>query len=142
MSEWQGCGKVETVSDRTTWPAKAGRFDLLTLGCALLTFMLTVELVRQWFSASVDTQPSSSAVATYWATAGITIAIQVGLLVRALVRRRGGLVLISSVAVILTVGVSLLVSVPAIDWRPDRPVATVNPDYRPCYSGSGDCIGG
>ena len=78
MSEGQGRGKVETVSDRTTWPAKAGRFDLLTLGCALLTFILTVELVRQRFSASVDTQPSSSAVVTYWASAGITIAIPGG----------------------------------------------------------------
>ncbi|SEM71343.1 hypothetical protein E3O25_15585 [Cryobacterium sp. TMT1-3] len=85
-----------------------------------------------------------SAVVSYWATAGITIAIQIGLLVRALVRRRGGLVLIASVAVILTVGVSLLVSVPTIDWRPDPPATTVNPGYRPCSSGSGsgDCIGG
>jgi hypothetical protein len=107
-----------------------------------MTFMLTVELVRQRFSAGADTQPSSSAVVTYWATAGITIAIQIGLLVRALVRHRGGLVLIASVAVILTVGVALLVSVPTIDWRPDPPAATINPDYRPCYSGSGDCIGG
>ena len=83
-----------------------------------------------------------SAVVNSRATAGITIAIQVGLLVRTIGRHRGGLVLIASVAVILTVGVSLLVSVPAIDWRPDPPAATIKPDYRPCYSGSGDCIGG
>jgi hypothetical protein len=83
-----------------------------------------------------------SAVVDYWATAGITIAIHIGLLVRTIVRHRGGLVLIASMEVILTMGVTLFVSVPPIDWRPDPPAATIKPNYRPCYSCSGDCIGG
>ena len=141
MSDGQERGRV-AVSDCTTGPTKGGRFDPLTLGGALLTFVLTVELVRQRFSASVDAQPSASAVVNYWATAGIAIAIQIGLLVRALVRRRGGLLLTASVALILTVGVALLVSVPTIVWRPDPPATTIHPNYRPCYSGSGDCLGG
>ncbi|WP_104196261.1 DUF6234 family protein [Cryobacterium sp. M15] len=142
MSEWQGIGGVATVSDRTTSPVKSGGFDLLTLGSALLTFVLTFMLVRQRFSASSSAQPPTPDVVDYWVTAGIMIAIQIGLLLRAILRRRGGLMLIASIALILTLGVALFLSVPEIDWRPDPPTPTINPNYRPCYSGSGDCIGG
>ena len=142
MSDWQGIGNVSTVSDHATWPAKSGGFDSLTLGCALLTFVLTFMLIGQAFSASISPQPPASEIAGYWVTAGAMITIQVGLILRAIVRRRGGLLLIASVALFLTLGVALLFSVPKIDWRPDPPVSTVNPNYRPCYSGSGDCVGG
>ena len=115
---------------------------MLTLGSALLTFVLTFLLVRQRFSASSSGQPPTPDLVDYWVTAGIMIAIQIGLLLRAILRRRGGLMLIASMALILTLGVALFLSVPKIDWRPDPATPTINPNYRPCYSGSDDCIGG
>lgn len=142
MSEWRGIGDVATVNDHATAPAKRGGFDLLTLGSAFVTFVLTVELVRRAFSASLSPQPPTSDIVGYWVTAGIMLALQVGLLVRAIVRRRVGLVFIASVALIMALGVALLMSVPRIDWRAEPPASTINPNYRPCYSGSGDCIGG
>jgi len=95
MSEWRGIGDVVTVSDHATAPAKRVGFDLLTLGSAFVTFVLTFELVRRAFSAGLSSQPPTS-----------------------------------------------LMSVPRIDWRSEPPASTINPNYRPCYSGSGDCMGG
>jgi hypothetical protein len=141
MGEWQGIGNVSTVSDRATAPAKGGGFDRLTLGCAFLTFLLTVELVRQRISGGSSFEPPALDVAGYGVPAAI-VAIQVGLLVRALVRRRGGLLIIASLALVLALGAVLFLARPRIDWPPDPPAATLSPDYVPCYSGSGDCIGG
>ncbi|TFD71069.1 hypothetical protein [Cryobacterium sp. Hb1] len=89
VGEWQGIGGVATVSDRTTAPARSGGFDSPTLGSALLTFVLTFMLVFQRLSASSSAQPPVSDVVGYWVTAGIMIAIQIGLLLRAILRRRG-----------------------------------------------------
>lgn len=145
MNEWRGIGNVETVSDRATSPAKKTGFDVLTLGSAILTFVLTVDLVRKTVSASwysSESEIPASDVSSYWVTAGIMLALQVGLLIRAIWRRRGGLVLVSSAALVLALGAVLVLAVPTIDWRPEPPTPTMNPNYSPCYSGSGDCVGG
>ena len=102
-------------------------------------------LVGQSLSASsgqLQEHPPAPDVAGYWTTAGIMIAIQVGLSLRAILQRRGGLLVIAGLALTLTVVVALVLSVPKIDWRPDPPAPTMNPNYAPCYSGSNDCVGG
>jgi hypothetical protein len=120
---------------------RTGRFDPLTAWSALLSFLITVNLVFQRLQSSAPA-PSAGSVATYWVVAGLLVALQVGLLARAVWRGRGGLVLVSVVALVCAVGAALLLSVPAIDWRPDPPTHTLDPNYRPCFSGSGDCVGG
>ncbi|MBU2696277.1 DUF6234 family protein [Pimelobacter sp. 30-1] len=61
------------------------------------------------------------------------------------VRRRAH-VAVAGHAVVGLVGlaVALVFAMPTIDWadlRREEPPAP-NPDYVPCYSGSGDCVGG
>lgn len=126
--------------------SRKGRFDWLTLGSAIVTLALTVRMVslglgRLGFGPE-PLPPTAQEVANYRWVAGIVIAIQVGLLVRAIVLRRGGLILISTAALIVAVGVALAFSVPPIDWHPDPATYTTDPDYVPCYSGSDDCPGG
>lgn len=124
--------------------ARRGRFDWVTLGSAVVTVALTALLVFQLVLASLDSpqRPSAQEISGYWLTAAVMIGIQVALLIRATRLRRPGLQFISAVALIMAVGASLLLSVPQIDWKSDPPVHTTNPDYVPCYSGSGDCVGG
>ena len=140
---WRALRSRGNMSDNTT--THQGRFDWLTLGSAAVSFALTVYLVFQCVFPSVDSQEfplTAQDIARDWTTAAIMIGIQVALLVRAVRLHRGGLVLISSVALNMAMGVSLLLSLPQIDWRPDPPAYTTNPAYVPCYSGSNDCVGG
>jgi hypothetical protein len=120
---------------------RAGRFDPLTAWSALVSFLVTVNLVFQRLQ-STAAEPSAGSAAGYWVAAGLLIALQVGLLARAVRRGRGGLVLVSIVALVCAVGAAVVLSVPAVDWRPEPPAHTLDPNYRPCFSGSGDCVGG
>jgi hypothetical protein len=133
------------ASERRPADDRSGRFDWLTLGAAFVSFLITVNLVLQnvqTTAGATGVAPSAQAITGYWVVAGILIALQVGLLARGIMKRRGGLVLVALVALAFAVGATLIVSVPSIDWRTDPPAHTLDPDYRPCYSGSGDCVGG
>ncbi len=133
------------VSDRALFWRRAGFDFLLILLFAAATFILTVILVAQnvMLPSSRDPgPPPAAAIAQYWVTAGIMIALQIGLLVRAVVSRRLILGLIASAALILAVGAALMLSIPPIDRYPTDPAPKIIPGYHPCYSGSNDCIGG
>lgn len=124
--------------------ARRGRFDWLTLGSAVFTFALICVLVMQVVFIGIDETQDLSFwdIAGYWVTATVTIGVQVALLVRVTRLRRPGLQVIATLALIGAVGVSLVLSVPPMVGKSEAPEYTTPPGYEPCYSGSGDCIGG
>lgn len=124
--------------------AREGGFDWLTLGAAAASFFLTVMLVFQRVMAEVDETGHSTVwdITGYWLTAAILMGIQVALLVRAIRLGREGLQFISFLALIAAMAASVMLSVPPMVGRSEAPVQTTNPNYEPCYSGSGDCVGG
>jgi hypothetical protein len=133
------------ASDHGRSNDRRGRFDWLTLGAAFLSFFLTINLVLQnaqslW--GTVEIRPSPQSAVTYWVVAGILIAVQAGLLARAIRQQRGGLILVSLVALVFAVGASLIIATPRGETPPAPPATTSDSNYSPCYTGSGDCPGG
>jgi len=121
---------------------RRGRFDWLTLSAAFLSFVLTVNLSFQAVRGDWGVAAAAGDAVSYWVVAGVLIAVQLGLLVRGIARGRGGLVLVALIALLIAVGASLGLWFPRTGWPPPAPAHTLDPGYRPCYSGSGDCVGG
>lgn len=105
---------------------------------------MTSLLILQLLFNGLDGTPDRSfgVEAVYWVTAAILIGIQVALLVRATRLRRPGLQVISSLALIIALVVVPVLSVPQMVGKSEAPVSATHPGYEPCYSGSGDCVGG
>ena len=128
-------------------PASSARragFDWLTLWSAVVTFMITVNLVFRNAEVVVgggQVGPSLLAIVEYWVAAGFMIALQVALLVRAILSRHAALAFIATIASVLAVGAALVLSIPPIDWYPNAPIPTNQQEHHACYTGSNDCVG-
>lgn len=85
--------------------------------------------------------PTDGEVVQFWVVVGVAVVVQLAALVRAIVRRRAWLMVVHSALTVLVAAAAVLFAVPPVEW-PVAPASDSSPAYVPCFSGSGDCVGG
>lgn len=78
----------------------------------------------------------------YVVTASACVALLLAGTVAAVVGRHAGAAVLGTGLLVVGLVAALLFAVPSDRFAVDPPDHRAGPDYVPCYSGSGDCLGG
>lgn len=118
---------------------------LAALAVVIVVMLLPLAYVGAHLCAWGEcSQPGPDEVRAYRVMVGVLV-LAVPTTVVLAVRRRARLAVAGHVLLgVVAVLAALLFAMPSIDWaglREDDPPPP-NPDYVPCFSGSGDCVGG
>lgn len=118
--------------------------EVLGLG---LGVVLVVVLVFQYldvyfvlFGEQPDVTPEAER--RYLVTAAACLVLLAAGSVAALVGRHPAAVTLGVVLLVVGFVAAVLFAVPVGRWTPEPVDTGPGPDYHPCYSGSGDCLGG